>query len=921
MEYSDLDEHVSHELDGPGLAIDDVPENAVMRIQSLRYVVSPEFGRNVVKIRQLPRLVATGLLFSASGGRITMEDVTPVTVWARQVKSPLDVAKAGKARRRWDEGLDQFEPRGEDHPLFLPIYDCNFDITDVFPEEPNPDKFIWLEYFQDAFAEPGTFNKKSCDAGYMTLSNFVRDIRQCQDVMFPVYFGPGSGVPEAAILKNFMTDVSMLQQGIDMYDQRAGHDQRFTGDLSLIIGDLIGGYKIAGTTGNRGTFGTICCYARSDRRLAEDVHFLDVVLNRRRQRRSVLVRCLKSCRGLSAAQTRGLWRSFGLRHDIQSAMPPAATTDHLTVMHRDKSHLCDLGFVKLLLEDAGRTMGRAGRNIFIDRFNAFPWPATVSRPDLKIRASDGHFVIKLSVGCYRALTMVLLTQIDGILPPEYAAFVRECVLWILSISRTHLSAAEIQVARAQIREIVRKGKTRLTNAKKWFDSPNVHQFMELADRTLVQLGGLRWTDTARFEKTHHVPKQTHVFGSNSPYYRRARVIAIQKTIAYAIRGGRWGKDGCFGLSRTMRELKDTRKGRETLPHPLLLAYTRLPFQSELRQSAMLLATDAKQEFEVAGGFVPVPAKKPSGELSDPKVENLLLGFYGRSKRSEVGGFSSLSAVAHFREAWEMEGSEPRAIVENLSIGFRVLRNGVEREISGRSVSVSSGDSIFCSRPGGSIYVTVGDVVEVTLGDERVKSIWFDPHIFEPTEPSFLAKSIGAKSVSDAQHVRRKRRKKKRRPRKRSSKARRKSSWAGKKNPRVKAAEKEYAAGLQNERNRETIPQPARPRSNYEAFLPMECFVRHVHIIHDCGRFCQRRDCAGSVDPSGRLHAMAACDHSENNSCRSVCDDEHPKCSAACPARRHKCFEGNRKWVVLERGQGFVPLHPRVFYNPVQEGPE
>jgi hypothetical protein len=886
--------------------------NCLFRITSLEYDRNLLLGSQTEcdTLYQLPQLVATGQVYEVSNRNELVEPsiVKQARIWARQIQNPVNVTSGPDSSPYF---LDMGNDGGDDQ--HLPIYRCNFELPEIehvsLTSDTNQSRFFWWEYFQDAFAEDKSFRQRNCDAGYWTLSNFSREFRQCPNVLFPVYFGPGSGVKQSDALRLFLKELELLRGGVDMMCHKSGKVQTFSGDLSLLVTDSIGGYKFSGSTGNAGHFGLSCCHARHDRRLATDIDFRDVILNRREQREQVLreqLADIASRDSLTQPQKKVLFNSYGIGN-LAGAIPTEVKLDPFPFLHRDRSHLLDLGFCHQLFKDIGEYMGRAGRAVFVGRYNRFAWPEAVNKPDLRID-KKGKFKLKLSVGCYRSLTMVLLTRIGGLVPETYANFVRRCILWILRVSKSRLDMNARDQARTDIRKIVDEGKTQLHDPQTWFAAPNVHQYMEMTDRTILELGSVLWTDTARFEKNHHVPKLLGNAG-RSPYVRRAKIAAVQKAITYAIHGGRWGPDGCYKLSNYLRSLK----GPDGRPHALLRSYTKLTDDYRGEQTGSLL------EYQLSGGFRPAPSTSVADGIADKLIlRNILKALLFRITKESAVEFTNCTPIAELRKQWlaqDRPDLPTESFLEQIDSQLAATFRKVPRVTdcgSGKAVTIKPGDDIAYRTSKSSVvaHARVGDIIEIALNWEGVKckTLWFCAHQFtaNPARTSKLADAIGCLSVTDKIKTKRMKKKRKKFVPKRNQKRRRTKT-----NPTQLRAAKE----IQRQQNNRAPKRLELPSCRDDEYLPFECFDSQVHVVHDCVYECPVSGCGEFVDASGRANSKTACTHFNLGVCRSFCTLHNDgKCPFTCLRREHRCYGGNRNHLVLTRKQGFYAQYKRIFYN-------
>lgn len=249
--------------------------------------------------------------------------------------------------------------------------------------------------------------------------------------------------------------------------------------------------------------------------------------------------------------------------------------------------------------------------------------------------------------------------------------------------------------------------------EKWEKKSNTHGILELVTHTVRALGSARHSDTRKFENRNKRSKkcckgsksgQGGMGGELNAMKWERRVLGF----VAAILGAEWGPNGEFHLGTELIGMRDTKEGREHLPHPCLAAHTRL--LRSLKPAGRLGLSSLQAEVSwmswITGDWVPDVMGKSSPKKNSDEYFEL------------VKGAVKAHNIYHDGEDEIVDGD-----ITELKL-ISSLRN----DSTHRTFFVSTGDHVSVWWDGVKHYCCIDRVVGVVVGGKG--HVWVIPGWYE-----------------------------------------------------------------------------------------------------------------------------------------------------------------------------------------------
>jgi hypothetical protein len=464
----------------------------------------------------------------------------------------------------------------------------------------NGDVFVMIDFFADAFVAETVRNASNVGIyarysgtkrAYASNSSFIKTI-----AVLP------SGVNIKVITDLIARDMKQLgSEGLQVYDVATNTNIVVHGAAGLIVADYPAACYNMRHMGAAAWMRSRQSWLDADEYINPELSTTDHSVNRTGPQNDVVVEQIQDQIRIEELKTEGAVDAVRKQYGIKNT-PSLFNSigDEVQQSMYDAHHLLKFGLLKLVLNTVYRTLLPDERHLFRLRMHTFPWCSHLPNPNIKF--GEKTLAANISMTLWYQIAIASWVTMYGILNPDRYQLLCEALRFDANCTRSGLTKADVAELQVQAKSLVSLLVKHL-GKKKASDKPTVHALLDFTRKTLVALQSAHFSSTGSYE-THHKHHKSHKALSLLCQLRRHM---IRDTISMCLHGTKWGEDGQFQFGQALLHLRDTRTGKEHLPHPILSSISTLLPRGNIKVGLTLV--DNK-------GWVPVRHQqkdiKPSG---------------------------------------------------------------------------------------------------------------------------------------------------------------------------------------------------------------------------------------------------------------------------------------------------------------------
>jgi hypothetical protein len=471
--------------------------------------------------------------------------------------------------------------------------------------------FAFVEIYMDGFG------RKGATGVYMRVSGIRSKYKSCQEFVKTLMVVP-RGVDMHIVLTVVRRDVLLLEKGFYTFDSRTGCNVLLKGALSFLPADYVQACKNCRHMGNNATRNCKCCWVHKDDRLNVTIDILDHTNTRRDQQTDKVIEQMNQeirDANLPPSSRAGVRTKYGVTNE--RLYFSGCTIDHHLQSFYDADHLYWFGVIPNIMNFCWWAMAGEQRKEFKTRWECFAWPSNTLKP--WVVWGELTMVANVSMTLWKSIAMACTQLFDGLLHVDHYRMLLGVYQFIVSLYCADFTEADLPTLTTTSTELLEvMAKEMRSNPSFTMDRPNGHGWLEAVLRTLPAMVNLRLCNTDAFE-AHHKWAVALLKGVRQAETFASKLYERRDTLQLVLHGTCWGSHGQHKLSDNILSLRDPRKGKSHLPHPLIVRLTNLLPQP--------VVEPLRSEFVGGGGWVPKRLRAfTQRQLPVHVVKGLKIGF-------------------------------------------------------------------------------------------------------------------------------------------------------------------------------------------------------------------------------------------------------------------------------------------------------